>query len=106
MSDKKFEWFKMFKDMLRERGKYSQGRVYLLWSVFAYYITLGILTWFGIKKSGTEGTLDMENFKMIIEALEFAMTLFGGYVFGGKFLDVVKYFKSDKAPEEGGKQIL
>ena len=30
---------KIFKDMLMEGGKYSQGRVYLFWSVIAYYIT-------------------------------------------------------------------
>jgi len=100
------DYFRMFKDMLREKGKYSQGRVYLLWSVFAYYITLGILTWYGVKNgSGDEG-IDMENFKMIVEALEFAMTLFGGYVFGGKFLDVVKTLKGGKEDTENTKQIL
>lgn len=76
----------IFKDMLTEKGKYSQGRVYLLWSVFAYYITLGILTYFGIRKS----EIEMENFKMIVEALEYTMTLFGGYVFGGKFITAYK----------------
>jgi hypothetical protein len=84
---------KIFKDMLTEfNGKtkekqYSQGRVYLLWSVIAYYITLGILLGAGMHKGGD---LDMDKFKIIIEALEYAMVLFGGYVFGGKFLDVVK----------------
>lgn len=79
----------LFKDILKEKGMYSQGRVYLLWSVFAYYITLGTLMVAGIKKSDIE----MENFRMIVDALEYAMTLFGGYVFGGKFLEMVKVLK-------------
>jgi len=92
----------IFKDMLTEKGKYSQGRVYLLWSVFAYYITLGILTYAGIRKSDIE----MENFKMIVEALEYAMTLFGGYVFGGKFIDAYKAVSGKKKEDEGSKEIL
>lgn len=78
---------KIFKDMLTERGKYSQGRVYLFWSVLAYYITLGTLLVAGMHKGSD---LDVDKFKLITEALEYAMVLFGGYVFGGKFLDVVK----------------
>ena len=46
--------FKFFKDILTEKGKYSQGRIYLLWSVIAYYITLGILTYAGIKNDKIE----------------------------------------------------
>jgi len=76
----------IFKDMLTEQGKYSQGRVYLLWSVLAYYVTLGILTYTGINKSD----VDIERFKTILDALEYAMTLFGGYVFGGKFISAYK----------------
>ena len=47
---------KLFKDMLTEfntktkETQYSQGRVYLLWSVVAYYITLGILLVAGMHK--------------------------------------------------------
>lgn len=89
----------IFKDMLTEKGVYSQGRVYLMWSVFAYYITLGILTFTGIRKSA----VDMEKFKMIVDALEYAMTLFGGYVFGGKFIDVIKHVKGSKTDD---KQML
>lgn len=86
--------FRLFKDILKENGIYSQGRVYLLWSVLAYYVTLTILMVCGIKKSDVE----MENFRMIVEALEYAMTLFGGYVFGGKFLEVIKTLKGNPAP--------
>jgi len=32
----------------------------------------------------------MDKFEIIIEALKYAMMLFGGYVFGGKFMDVIK----------------
>ena len=49
--DRKKAKFKMFFDILTQDGKYSQGRVYLLWSVFAYYITLGFLLVAGVKKS-------------------------------------------------------
>ena len=78
---------KLIGDILKERGKYSQGRVYLLWSVSAYYVTLGILLVGGMSN---KKDLDMDKFEIIINALEYAMVLFGGYVFGGKFLDVVK----------------
>jgi hypothetical protein len=84
---------KIFKDMLTEKTKYSQGRVYLMWSVFAYYITLAIMTITGIRKSD----VDMEKFRMIVDALEYAMTLFGGYVFGGKFIDIIKHIKGPKS---------
>jgi hypothetical protein len=87
---KKFrDIFKMFKDILKEGDRYSQGRVYLLWSVIAYYITLGILTFSGLRKE----TVEMENFKLVVDALEYAMTLFGGYVFGGKFIDAYRSIK-------------
>jgi len=100
--NKKKNYFKMFKDILRENGKYSQGRVYLLWSVVAYYVTLAILVIAGIKKS----EIEMENFKMIVDALEYAMTLFGGYVFGGKFISAYSAIKGankesdEETPEE------
>ena len=85
---------KIFKDMLTENNKFSQGRVYLFWSVIAYYITLGILLVAGMHK---DSDLDVEKFRLITEALEYAMILFGGYVFGGKFLDVVKVVGSSKS---------
>tara|TARA_R100001510_G_C7609876_1_gene173776 strand:+ start:756 stop:1049 length:294 start_codon:yes stop_codon:yes gene_type:complete len=85
---------KIFKDMLTERGKYSQGRVYLFWSVLAYYITLGILLFAGMNK---HSNVDVDKFKLITEALEYAMVLFGGYVFGGKFLDMVKVVGTNKS---------
>lgn len=97
----KKNYFKLFTDILKEKNVYSQGRVYLLWSVFAYYITLGILTFSGIKKSD----IQMDNFIIIIDALEYAMTLFGGYVFGGKFLDVIKAFKGSSPEKSSDDQL-
>ena len=44
----------------------------------------------------------MDKFKIIIEALEYAMVLFGGYVFGGKFLDVVKAIGVKKTDNKEG----
>lgn len=104
MAEKK-NYFKMFTDILKEGDKYSQGRVYLLWSIFAYYITLGILMWSGIMHRGVNNDgidvgIDIEKFKMIVDALEYAMTLFGGYVFGGKFIDAYKAVKGSKSPNE------
>ena len=88
---------KIIKDMLMEKGRWSQGRIYLLWSVLAYYITLGILTFTGISKK--HANIDIGNFEIIIEALKYAMILFAGYVFGNRFLEIVKLLKSDKKPE-------
>jgi hypothetical protein len=83
--------FKLWKDMLTERvGSekiYSQGRVYLLWSVAAYYITLGFITVKGLRP---DMSISMEPLKVIIDALQWAMMLFAGYVFGGKGLEVIK----------------
>lgn len=82
---------KMWKDILTEKsGKetfYSQGRVYLLIAVVAYYITLGFVTWKALhpKTDIAEGTLDT-----IIEALQWAIALFAGYAFGGKIVNTVK----------------
>jgi hypothetical protein len=81
---------KIFKDMLKEKGKWSQGRIYLLVSVTVYYITLAVLMFAGIHTSKKGEGLDMDKFEIIIEALKYAMVLFGGYVFGGKFIDVIK----------------
>jgi len=86
---------KVFKQMLTENGdgKLSQSRIYLLCSVVAYYVTLGIITVGGFHK---ENPIDMDSFKIIIDALEYAMVLFAGYTFGGKFLDVVKVVGTSK----------
>jgi hypothetical protein len=94
----------MFKDMLKEKGKWSQGRVYLLISVIAYYITLGFLMVAGLHKSNND--LDLDKFEIIINALEYAMVLFGGYVFGGKFLDVVKFIGGSKKEDPPKEQEL
>ena len=88
------------KDILKEGGKWSQGRIYLLSSVVAYYITLGLMTGFSLSKTN----IQIENFRMIVDALEYAMTLFGGYVFGGKFIDMFRTIRTPK--ESGGKKIL
>lgn len=87
---------KLLKDILKEKGFYSQGRVYLFVSIVAYYATLTILTLTGLyaKKSN----IDLNNFAIVVEALKYAMMLFAGYVFGGKFLDVVKVLKGN--PED------
>ena len=92
---------KIFKDILTENGRYSQSRIYLLWAIIAYYVTLGVLLVAGMNKTTQ---LDIENFKIIIDALEYAMVLFAGYTFGGKFLGVIKtigtHRKDDKKEEE------
>ena len=93
---KKKSYFTLLNHILKEKGKYSQGRVYLLISIIAYYITLGTLMGCGLWKS----EIDMENFTMIVEALEYAMTLFGGYVFGGKFIDVIKVVRGNKGTDQ------
>jgi hypothetical protein len=79
------------KDMLQENGKTSQGRMYLLWSIISYYTILVVLTIAGLN---TKIEIEMEKFKMIIDALEYAMTLFGSYVFGGKFITAYSAVKN------------
>ena len=93
----------MLKDMLKEKGMWSQGRIYLLVSVVVYYITLGFLMFAGLHKSNSN--LDLDKFKIIVEALEYAMMLFGGYVFGGKFIDVIKIIGGRKE-EPPKKEVL
>ena len=89
----------MFKDILKQDGRYSQGRIYLLWSIIAYYMTLCILTYAGISK---KFEIELDKFKIIIDALEYAMTLFGGYVFGGKFIDAYTAIKGPSKPTDNG----
>ena len=92
--------FKLFKDILMEKGFYSQGRIYLFISIIAYYSTLGILTCTGLNSK--KANIDINNFKIIIDGLQYAMVLFAGYVFGGKFIDVLKVIKENRSsrPEE------
>ena len=96
---------KVFRDMLKEKGKWSQGRVYLLVSVIVYYITLSVLMVAGLHKSNEGEGLDMDKFEIIIEALKYAMMLFGGYVFGGKFMNVIKVI-GGKKEDPPKKEIL
>ena len=79
-----------------ENGRWSQGRIYLFWSILAYYVTLGILTITGMTR---KANIDMNNFKIIIDALEYSMTLFAGYVLGNRFLEIFKVLKSNKKDE-------
>lgn len=89
---------KFFKDILKETDKttnetkFSQGRVYMLVSVVAYYLTIGVLLAAGMHATTD---IDLTKFKVVIDALEFAMVLFGGYVFGGKIVDVFKVLRPD-----------
>jgi predicted transcriptional regulator len=100
---KKFK--QILNEILKENGHYSQGRIYLFWSVLAYYVTLGLLTITGIRNK--TANIDINNFTIIINALEYAMVLFAGYVFGGKMIDSIKtvakfrYNKEEKEEENG-----
>lgn len=84
--------FTLFKDILKEKGldgatSYSQGRVYLLWSIIAYYITLGLVTF---KSMRPDVQINVDMLKTVIESLQWALALFAGYVFGTKGLDAIK----------------
>lgn len=94
---KQYIRIKLLTDILKEKGVYSQGRVYLLLSIIAYYTTLGILTHSGIKKTND---IDLTTFNNIIDALQWAMGLFAGYVFGGKGIEALKVIMSKTTPEE------
>lgn len=84
------EQIKPLNDILKQGNKYSQGRIYLFWSILAFYCTLIYLTYAGI----TNSDIKIERFELILDALEYAMTLFGGYVFGGKFVDIIRKIKN------------
>jgi hypothetical protein len=58
----------------------------------------------GLHKSNND--LDLDKFEIIINALEYAMVLFGGYVFGGKFLDVVRFIGGSKKEDPPKEQEL
>lgn len=88
----------LLKDILKEKGVYSQSRIYMLVSIVAYYLTLGILTIAGLNPKYRDG-LDINNFKMIVDALQYVVMLFAGYTFGGKFIDVIDKLKK-KDPEK------
>lgn len=95
---------KLFNDILKEKtaeGRlYSQGRVYLLISIVAYYLTLGVITY---KEMYPKTEIDLESTKIIIDALQWAMALFAGYVFGGKGIEVAKMvFNRTTPPPPGG----
>jgi hypothetical protein len=97
MEENEKKRLKIFTDMLKENGIYSQGRMYLLWSIVSYYLTLGILTFAGIYP---KWEIELDKFKIILEALEYAMTLFGGYVFGGKFITAYTAIKGVKNKDD------
>lgn len=81
----------LFNDILKEKTpdglKYSQGRVYLLLSIVCYYITLGLMTSKGLNP---KMDIDTKTLEMIIEALQWAIALMAGYVFGSKGLEIIK----------------
>lgn len=87
---------KLFRDILKETDtttqetKFSQGRVYLLIAIIAYYLTLGILVIAGMQKNND---VDLSKFRIVVDALEFALVLFGGYVLGGKIVDVFRVLR-------------
>jgi hypothetical protein len=83
---------KMWKDILTEKigtGEklYSQARVYLLFSVIAYYLILGLVT---IKSLKPTLTIEMDSIKTIIDALQWFILLFAGYSFGHKGIEAAK----------------
>lgn len=86
-----FMKLKIFKDILTEKvgneKMYSQGRVYLLWSVIAYYIIIGFMA---IKSLRPDFDIEVATLQTIIDALQWALGLFAGYVFGGKGLETIK----------------
>lgn len=86
-----------FTDFLKEKGKWSQGRIYLLLSIIVYYLVLGILTFKGMH---CVTMIDLNSFKIIIDALQWAMGIFATYAFGGKGIDLIKELLSKKNNKE------
>jgi len=86
--------FKLFKDILREKGKYSQGRVYLFVSVAAYYLVNIFVVWQTVRCG--KDNFDTDPLELVLDALKWAMALFAGYVFGGKGIEVLKILINGK----------
>ncbi len=72
--------------ILKEDGKYSQGRVYLFVSIVIYYITHGVILCAGV----FDFDVDHDILKSVAEAIEYPMTTFATYTIGGKVVDVFK----------------
>ena len=94
---------KMFKDILTEKmgtgtGEklYSQARVYLLLSVVAYFVTLGIVTAKSLKPTLT---IEIESIKVVIEALKWVLLLFSGYSFGHHGIEAAKTIFGKTIPD-------
>lgn len=91
-----------FSDILKEKVdggyKFSQGRVYLFMSLIFYFAILSLMSIKGVRPN-TE--LKTETFDQVIEALQWIIALFAGYVFGAKGLKVIDaIFKYKTRKEE------
>jgi len=93
---------KILKDILTETHdgitKYSQGRVYLFISFFAFF---GTLIYMAIKTyrcvtSGEEISLESES--LIIDALKWCLGAFALYVLGGKGFTVMNNKANGESP--------
>lgn len=96
----------LLNDILKEKTedgtiKYSQGRVYLLGSILAYLITLGILTGKALKPNIG---IDSNTVTQVIDALQWVILLMAGYVFGGKGLEIAKLLLSAKINKNNNNQ--
>lgn len=92
----------LLKDILQTKdkggSKYSQGRVYLFISFVAYYIFLGFLAF---KAVSTNMLMNVTAPQTIIDALQWSIMLFAGYVFGAKGLEIIKFLGSLKKSGNG-----
>ena len=88
---------KLFKDILGnfKHGKhsYSQGRIYLFSSVVAYF---AILIFLVIRAGACDLTIETGALEIIINALQWTIGLFAGYVLGGKSLEVLRIMMKGK----------
>ncbi len=77
-------------DILKEKAddgeKYSQGRFYLLVSLIFYFLTLTMIS---VKGVMPQAEMNTKSFEQVIEALQWIVALFSGYVFGTKGLEVL-----------------
>ena len=97
--------FKLLEEILKEKTKdgriYSQGRVYLFWSILAYYLTLAVIT---VKSMKPDANIDIEPLKLIIDALQWCLGILLGYTFGGKGLEAMKLIMGKKADNKSSEQ--
>lgn len=96
---------KLLNDILKAKEgvgiKYSQGRVYLF-VVFVVYVLY--ILFLSVQFIRCENSINIDNANTIISALQWAMGLLTGYVFGAKGIEALKIVVNGKPKDQENSQ--